>query len=132
MTLKEIAGKKREPLLSEANLAKMTSYAWKSQTAVGCAILTDTGRIVTGANIEGLWMTSIHAEVSAITKMDLNRERIQAIAIVADCERFTPCGACLDWLMQFSQENCAIYIRCKDGRIWESKVFNLYPNYPKK
>lgn len=123
---------KQGELLDKAKLAQVDSFAWKSGTRVGCAILTSENRIVLGANIEGLWMTSIHSEVSAIAKMSLNRERIQAIAIVANCEKFTPCGACLDWLMQFSHKHTRLYIQNKDGNILDWRLWDLYPDYPKR
>ena len=54
-------------LLAAAWVAREAAYPHKSGTKVGCAIRTTTGAVYYGWNVEGLWMTSIHAEVSAIS-----------------------------------------------------------------
>lgn len=50
---------KETELLKYAWATRNGAHAWKSGTKVGCAILTESNEIVTGFNIEGLWMTSI-------------------------------------------------------------------------
>lgn len=119
----------REELIRCAWSARESAYAWKSGTKVGCAILTDKDDTVCGWNIEGLWMTSLHAEVVAITHLVMMKQKIKAMAVVAETKMFTPCGACLDWIYQFSIEHTQIIIDNKR----ETKVFmlnNLMPFYP--
>jgi cytidine deaminase len=95
-------------LLSAAWEAREHSNPIKSGTRVGCAIMSPSRQIYTGWNIEGLWQTSIHAEVSAICKIKASDLSISLIAIVAAVERFTPCGACLDWIYQYATLDCII------------------------
>lgn len=121
-------------LLQHAWAAKEHAYPWKSQTAVGCAIATDKGWARVGYNVEGLWMTSIHAEAKAVCEVLGHRERGFKIAIVAETEFFTPCGACLDWLMQACIPNADVLIQNKmhDGEIKRFRLNELCPYYPKQ
>ncbi len=122
----------RSELLEIAWGAREFADPWKSGTKVGCAIECEDGSIVAGFNIEGLWMTSIHAEVCAITKLVGQKQLAIRVAIVAKTESFTPCGACLDWLMQFSSKNgCVVITENKHGEIKEFKLReDLCPHYP--
>ena len=122
----------KKDLLKEAWKAREFAYAWKSKTKVGCAIECENGEIVTGFNIEGLWMTSIHAEVNAICSLMENGFKGIKIAIVAKTEFFTPCGACLDWLFQFCDHEALVIIQNKNFEIREFKLSELCPHYPKQ
>lgn len=125
-------------LMEEADKALAGSHPWVSGTRVGCAIIAEcqdgTVQTFSGANIEGQWMTSIHAEVSALSRMvNGGGRRILEVAIVApQCERFTPCGACLDWLMQFSDKKTVLLSLGKDGAVKRYYVSEMYPQYPTK
>ncbi len=118
-------------LLTAAWEARDTAYPWKSGTKVGCAIEMDLGGIATGCNIEGLWMTSLHAEVVALVEVVRSGAKGIRVALVADAALFTPCGACIDWLMQFCESDATIVI---DNRRDEPKRFllsELAPYYPR-
>jgi len=122
-----------QELLEIAWGARGSAWPWKSGTKVGCAIECSDGSIVVGSNIEGLWMTSIHAEVSAITKVVEKKQLAVKVAIVAKTKSFTPCGACLDWLMQFSTKDCLVITENKQGEIREYRLReDLCPNYPEQ
>lgn len=108
------------------------AYPHKSGTKVGCAILTDIGSIYGGWNIEGLWMTSIHAEKCAITHLTELHEKIYMIAIVAETEKFTPCGDCLDWITQFAHPDCQVITQNKHREICEYSLAELMPHYPRQ
>lgn len=123
---------KKDELLKKAWEAREFAYPWKSGTKVGCAILCEGGEIVTGFNIEGLWMTSIHAEVCAISKLVEKGQKGVAVAIVAKTEFFTPCGGCLDWLFQFCDFDSDIIIQNKHMEIRRFKLNELCPYYPRQ
>lgn len=91
-----------EQQLSEvAWAARENAYARK--TKVGCALLA-SGKIFHGCNIEHDWCQSLHAEIVALSKALSNRHTdIEFILVVSDREHFIPCGACLDWLVQFTR-----------------------------
>ena len=121
-----------DELLKIAWNAMELAYPWKSGTRVGCAIRGENGEIVTGFNIEGLWMTSVHAEVTAIMELIRKQTRGIEIALVAKTEFFTPCGACFDWLIQFCKPESPIHIQNKRGEINTFVLQELYPSYPKQ
>ena len=113
--------------------ARRMAYPWKSGTKVGCAIYTGIGLPVLGYNIEGLWMTSIHAEVCAISKLpERSRQTIKVIAIASETEHFTPCGACLDWIFQFSNEKTLVVVSDKNHKNTIYKLRDLMPYYPRQ
>ncbi len=120
-------------LIEAAWEAREKAYPWKSGTKVGCAIKGSGGDIFVGWNVEGLWMSSIHAEVCAVLQLAGAGQRGVEIVIVADCKRFTACGACVDWLVQF----CEPFAEVTSGRGgmdgYTILVLNdLYPMYPKQ
>lgn len=117
-------------LLENAWLTREFAQPWKSGTKVGCVIETNTGDVLRGWNLEGLWMTSIHAEVSAIAKLLPHSGKIKRVVIVAETSNFTPCGACLDWLFQFADKDCTVITQNKDREIRKYKLAELCPHYP--
>lgn len=115
-----------------AERVRMGAYAWKSRIQVGCVIQTEYGTMVSGFNIEGLWMTSLHAEVVAVTRLVEVAHRGKKIFIDSKCEHFTPCGSCLDWLNQFCLPNAKVIVS-RNGKIIKRYVLGkLYKHYPKK
>ncbi len=119
-----------QDLLAIAWDARENAYPWKSGTKVGCAIETTSGRILQGWNVEGLWATSIHAEVNAIARLG-DKDLIKKIAVVAKTEFFTPCGACLDWIVQFRKDwKTKVIIQNKRNEIKIYEVRKLCPKYP--
>lgn len=119
-------------LILEARRARDKAIPWKSGVYVGCAIKTSSGYIVHGWNIEGLWQTSIHAEVCAITQLAPLGERGMEIAISCpNSTFFTPCGACIDWLWQFCDHEAVIEIETKN-EIFRFTLKELMPHYPRQ
>ena len=99
--------------LSE-NWEALSFTAWRvrdnaiaARTKVGAAVLArrpnGSQAVFGGCNIEDLWKaSSIHAERTAIACMVAGGcKNVQKILVVAERERFTPCGNCMDFLMQF-------------------------------
>jgi len=121
-----------QKLLDKAWEAREYAYPWKSGTKVGCAIYTEKGSIVQGWNIEGLWMTSIHAEVAAIVQLVKDGSKGIAIAITSETKFFTPCGSCLDWLFQFCHKDSPVLIQNYDRKIYRFVLKDLCPYYPKQ
>jgi len=119
-----------EQLLKMAWLAREDAYAWKSGTKVGCAIECEGG-FVTGWNVEGLWMTSIHAEVLATAQLAGLGVKGKRIAIVSDTSFFTPCGACLDWLVQFCDWDAEVIIQNRQTTS-QYILGEMIPNYPRR
>jgi len=119
-------------LMKQARAASKNAIAPHSGIHVGCAIRTVFKKVYTGWNIEGPWMTSIHAEVGAISRMTGPfLDRIAEIAVYAEGVNFTPCGACLDWITRFSNSSTLLFTH--NGKNARSFVVKeLYPEYPKR
>jgi cytidine deaminase len=84
-------------LIRAAEKAKQNSYSPYSKFRVGAALLTKSGKIISGCNIENSsFSLTICAERTALFKAISESEReFKAIAIVSDADGFTPpCGAC--------------------------------------
>jgi cytidine deaminase len=122
-------------------LTKLFDEAWKvrknssivGNTKVGAALLTESGKIYTGCNVEQIYRNhDVHAEVNAITNMISNGEKnFKAIVIVAERNNFTPCGSCLDWIFQFGGEKCIVaFQQDKSSKLIIYKAKELMPFYP--
>lgn len=91
--------------MSLARAARADSYSPYSRFAVGAALLTKSGKVYTGANIEnGAYPSSMCAERVAVFKAVNDGEReFAAIAVTA-----APCGACRQVLSEFSDGSLEI------------------------
>ncbi|MGP5660659.1 cytidine deaminase [Corynebacterium falsenii] len=116
-----------EALLDKAREAASHAYAPYSQFPVGCALLLDDGRVVTGCNVENAsYGLTMCAERGAVSRMIIDgdrepassdatgaaatgRPRIVAAAIAglkaAPCY---PCGACRQVLHEFDCERIVV------------------------
>src|SRR5688572_15182683 len=91
-----------------AILARLASQAWSvrdharvlGKTPVGAAVLGANGGVWTGCNVEHQFRShDMHAEVNAIGSMvSAGEQQLLTVMVAADRDRFTPCGACLDWI----------------------------------
>lgn len=113
------------------------AYAPNSGVKVGCVIMgANLASLAQGSNVEGPWQTSQHAEARAVGKLltihKLVRTDIKIVAIhCMAARRFTPCGACLDWLVYACPGNTALITQGKDG-IFTCRLDKLYKEYPRK
>lgn len=99
-------------LVERALAARKEAYAPYSKFRVGAALLTRSGRVFAGANIENIsYGLTICAERSAVAAAVSAGERDFAfIAIATDSKEPTvPCGACRQVLAEF---NPSIDILC--------------------
>lgn len=126
--------------ISKETWKLMTNAAWDyrknarilGKTKVGAAVFSD-GKITGGCNIEHKFRShDIHAEISAISGMiSAGSKKLDAIVIVAERTKFTPCGGCLDWIFEFGGSKCLVgYQTKKDGKITIFKAEELMPHYP--
>jgi cytidine deaminase len=106
------------------------------KTRVGAALLADgeAACVVAGCNVEHKYRChDVHAEVNAISSMvSSGASRLRAILIAAERERFTPCGACMDWIFQFGGPECLVAFQtAPDGPITIFMAQQLMPFYPR-
>ncbi|KKH67457.1 cytidine deaminase [Methanosarcina mazei] len=111
-------------LIREAFEAQKKAYVPYSDFKVGAALLTKSGNIYTGCNIESASYTpTICAERTAISKAVSEGEKeIEAIAVVGDPENFTyPCGVCRQVIREFGRDATIIIAKNQD----EYKLYKL-------
>ena len=87
----------KRKLITAAHKAKEHSHSPYSKFRVGAALLTSSGKIITGCNIENSsYSLTICAERTALFKaVSEGHKRFKAIAIATDSGNFIPpCGAC--------------------------------------
>lgn len=119
-------------LIEIAKEARNNAFTPISNFKVGAALLTKSGKVYKGCNIEdpsGIGLTNICAERCAFTKAISEGEREFAkIAIVAGKDNLviaTPCGICRQYINSFSKD---ITIICADSKeIKEFKLNDLLP-----
>jgi cytidine deaminase len=97
----------QQQLLDRARSARDSAYAPHSRFPVGAAVLTGSGKIYAGCNVENAsFGLSICAERVAIFSAVCAGEReIVDIAVVTDTESPSrPCGACRQVLFEFGRD----------------------------
>ena len=96
-------------LVEAARLARQAAYAPYSHFAVGAAILTRSGQVVTGCNIENAsFGLTVCAERVAIWKAVSEGEtNFLALAVVTSIDG-SPCGACRQVMAEFALDMLVI------------------------
>ncbi len=101
------------------------------KTHVGAAILSSPGRIFAGTNMEQKFHFSVHAEISAIAHMiSGGRSTFTEVVLISDRDNFTPCGSCIDWLMQYAENESVSITVISNGKKSIFKLKELMPYYP--
>jgi cytidine deaminase len=113
-------------LFEEAKKVSSNSYSPYSNFSVGAAVLTKSGLVFTGVNVENAAYEVAHAERSAISAMVSTGNRdIKAIAVYAAAESVPPCGSCRQLIMEFG--NDIIVIFKYDGILVQKTISELLP-----
>lgn len=110
-------------LITKAKEAMKNAYTKYSGFNVGAALLTKSGKIFTGCNIENSsYGATICAERVAFAKAISEGERdFEAIAIVSSSGDFTyPCGICRQFMSEWGTQLKLIF---ENGK--ETKTYTL-------
>ena len=94
-----------QTLIDSAWEARDKAYAPYSTFRVGAALLTDSGKVFAGCNVENIsFGLTVCAERAAVIAAVAGGERkFASIAIVAETDLpIVPCGACRQFLAEFS------------------------------
>ena len=118
----------RSTLIQTATEARKWAYAPYSNYPVGAALLTASGRIYDGVNVENAaYPTTICAERVAVFKAVSEGERdFQAIAVVTE-NGGSPCGSCRQVLAEFGLEITVIIADTAGNIIDELTLADLLP-----
>ncbi|KAL7279485.1 hypothetical protein ACG7TL_007328 [Trametes sanguinea] len=132
----------RQRLVKGAFAAKEFAYCRYSNFRVGAALLTTTGQVITGANIENAsYGGTICAERTALVKAVSEGIRsFTALAVVTDvASAISPCGMCRQVIREFCALNMPILLVPADyekrlaggepdGGIKETSIGELLPD----
>ena len=92
-------------LLAQAKEAARRAYAPFSNLHVGAALLSDDGRVFTGANVENssYSLTMCAERVAIFHAVSEGVQNFRAVAVVCDSDSpCAPCGACRQVMYEFS------------------------------
>jgi cytidine deaminase len=127
--------------LSEEQWRRLSTAAWgvrenarvHGKTRVGAAVLSSQDRVYAGCNIEHIFRShDVHAEVNGLTSMAAAGDGPAiAVLVVAERDRFTPCGSCLDWIFELGGPSCVVAFQATpDGTFDVLRADELMPHYP--
>lgn len=124
-----VTDEQRRTLIAKAIEAYHKAYAPYSNYAVGAAILSDSGKIYDGVNVENaVYPLTICAERTAIFKAVSNEDRsFQAIA-VATKNGGTPCGSCRQVMAEFGKDMQVLIVNLEGELLAEYTVEQLLPD----
>jgi cytidine deaminase len=116
-------------LIARAREARRRAYAPYSGYPVGAALLTASGTIYEGVNVENAaYPTGICAERSAVFSAVSQGEReFIAIAVVTK-DGGTPCGSCRQVLTEFGPDILVLIADAEGKLIAETTARELLPN----
>lgn len=110
---------------------KMLEYSYSpfSKFAVGAAILTKSGKIYTGTNIENssYGLTICAERVACVKAVSEGEREFEAIAIASYSEDpASPCGACRQFLWEFGDMD--VILINTQGKEKDYKLSELLPD----
>lgn len=118
----------RRQLIEQASVARQQAYVPYSKYPVGAAILTASGEVFTGCNIEiaSYGATSCGERTAAFKAVSEGERDFAAVAVVTS-NGAAPCGICRQVLYEFGPDMIVI-MADKDGQVvWEGPLTDLLP-----
>jgi cytidine deaminase len=118
-------------LIQAAAQARRRAVAPYSKFKVGAALLTKTGQIITGANVESAsyGLTCCAERVALFNALTSGRKNLVAIAVVARAPGGPmPCGACRQLLAEYAP-HAQVWVADSAalGKVKEFRVRDLLP-----
>ena len=116
----------KKKLIAMAAEARHNARAF-SGFHVGAALLTKSGEIVTGCNVE--LHTTLSAERTAMVKaVSMGHTDFAAIAVVSDAEKpVSPCAFCRQYLVDFDPDILVIMANAAGTEVVEMTAAELLP-----
>jgi len=118
----------RKKLIEAARHARQWAYAPYSHYLVGAALLTESGKIYDGVNIENVaYPTTICAERVAIFKAVSEGEKDFSAMAVVTKNGGAPCGSCRQVMAEFSLKMNVIIADEEGHIVQETTLDHLLP-----
>lgn len=120
----------KEKLIFNAKQAREKAYTPYSSFKVGAAVLTSSGNIYSGCNIENAsFSLTCCAERTAIFKaISEGEDQFEAMAVIADSEgAISPCGACRQVMAEFFDKDTQIFLTDISGDTKITTINELLP-----
>lgn len=112
----------------------VSTWAVARKRKVGAAVVNFQGDIFAGCNVEQDFCNSVHAEVNAILHaVTSGYTMFSAILIVSVYPGTTPCGKCMDWIMQFGGPDALIAVtheKSENQLLTWRRAEHFMPYYP--
>ncbi|UCB53485.1 MAG: cytidine deaminase [Candidatus Zixiibacteriota bacterium] len=116
-------------LIEKAKRARLKAYAPYSRFKVGAALLTKSGKVYTGANVENatFGLTVCAERVAVFKAVNRGDKEFVKIAVVTDkSPPITPCGACRQVLSEFVKDLKIVCANLK-GKVERFTLKELLP-----
>ena len=106
------------------------AYAPYSQYAVGAAVMTGSGEVIAGCNVENAsYGLTICAERVAVARAVSDGHREFKLLVVATADAAPPCGACLQFLCEFCEDlDIRLVSRGVPPKLVETRLSALLPH----
>ena len=118
----------KQKLIEEACEVRKKAYCPYSNFAVGAALLTSSGKIFTGVNIENIaYPSGICAERSAISCAVSAGERDFVSIAISSKTGVSPCGFCRQVLYEFNPKLHVILVDREGNITAETTLEELLP-----
>jgi cytidine deaminase len=118
----------RDRLVQAALEARQWAYAPYSNYRVGAALLTSSGKVYDGVNVENAaYPTTMCAERVAVYKAVSEGERAFTAIAVATSNGGSPCGSCRQVLAEFGLETIVLMVDERGKLLQETSVAALLP-----
>jgi len=130
MEIAEITEEVKAELVRQAQEAYKNAYVPYSNYPVGAAVLWESGRIVSGCNIENAsyGLTCCAERNTIFHGAGLGERRIKAVAVAVPTEAFpSPCGACRQVIREFARD-CLIILVNGKGETRLTSLGELLPD----
>lgn len=121
---------KIEQLIEEAKIARERAYVPYSKFPVGAALLTESGKVYHGCNIENAAYSMANcAERTALFKAYSEGDtKFTALVVTANTERpVPPCGACRQVIAELCPKDMKVVLTNLNGDVQEITVEELLP-----
>lgn len=124
----KLTPEQKKDLIKTARHVREWAYAPYSKYKVGAAVLTESGKVYEGVNIENAaYPVTICAERAAIFAAVTNGDKkIKAVAVVTE-NGGTPCGSCRQVMAEFGRDMLVIVADEQENIVVEKSLSDLLP-----